>query len=443
MQQPATSYVRSGDYHIAYQAVGVAPPDIVFLGAWFTNVEAGWEFEPVAELQRGFATIGRLILFDKRGTGLSDPMPGASVPVLEDWMDDLRAVLEVCESKAPTIVASGETGALALLFAATYPDRVGSLVLVDCWARLARAPDFPIGLPEHQIEPAVAFIRETWGTGALWDWVAPDADDQSLREGYARYERQSASPGTAARMRRMHYETDVRHVLPLISVPTLVIHHLGNRWVRPDHGRYLAEQIDGAKHVELQGPWFPWSEGMRRELLDEVEMFITGVPAVSRGTRVLTTVMFTDIVGSTDLISRHGDTRWRELLELHRVGARRQISRYRGREVGTTGDGFLAMFDGPARAVQCAGAIVQAARNIGIDVRAGVHTGEVELLHDDIGGLAVHIGARTCELAGAGEVLATRTVKDLVAGSGIEFDHRGDVELRGVAGEWALYLAHV
>ena len=443
MDIPETKYARSGGYHIAYQTLGEGPPDIVLLGDWFSHVEARWDFAPEADLARRLASIGRLIHFDKRGSGLSDPVPIESLPILEEWMDDLRAVLEAVGSERAALLAWAQGGPIAMLFASTYPELTSALVLDDCWARLARAPDYLIGLPQRLIDAAVDFTEKVWGTAAQMDVFAPElAADTELRQSVARYQRQVASPGAAAAMSRMTFEVDVRHVLPSIQVPTLVLHHADSRAARVGHGRYLAEHIPGARYIELPGSGPAFIGRDREEQIDEIEEFLTGVRPVPQADRVLATVLFTDVVDSTMHAAARGDRAWRDLLERHRELVRRQLERHRGREVNTTGDGFLATFDGPARAIHCASAIIQASRALGVEIRAGLHTGEVELMGSDVGGIAVHIGARVSALAATGEVLVSSTVKDLVAGSGIQFDDRGAHTLKGVPGEWHLFAVH-
>jgi class 3 adenylate cyclase len=436
---PETRYARSGGYHIAYQTLGERPPDVAYLSGWFSHIEARWEVQPWATFMRRIASFGRLIQLDKRGIGLSDPAPLQSLPTLEEWMDDLRAVLDAVESERAAILGWGDSGPMAMLFAATYPDRTSALVLADTYARLVRAPDYPIGMPQRLIDWTLNFNEATWGTGEQNYWFAPDMNDD-LRAELARYERHAASPGYSAAVRRSVFELDVRHVLPSIQVPTLVLHHTDGVGVRVGHGRYLAEHIPGARYVELPGADSTMVAGPDREqILDEIEEFLTGVRPVPAVDRILATVLFTDVVDSTKHAAERGDRAWRELLERHRELVRRQLERHRGREVVTTGDGFLATFDGPARAIQCAGAIIQGSRALGMEIRAGLHTGEVELMGEDVGGIAVHIGARVSALAGSGEVLVSSTVKDLVAGSGIEFEDRGAHELKGVPGEWRLF----
>lgn len=441
MDVPETHYARTGDYHIAYQTVGSGPPDVVFLLTWFTHVEALWEVPQTAEVFRRLASFGRLILFDKRGTGLSDPVPLQTLPTLEEWMDDLRAVLDSVGSERAALISLGDGGPMSMLFASTYPERTSALVLMESSARMLRAPDYPVGISERSVETAVEFIHEKWGTGADVDWIAPEkAGDTQFRATIAKSTRQIASPGTAAAMRRMLYEIDLRQILPSIRVPTLVLHRQEGKWIRVGHGRYLAEHIPSARYMELPGAnqTLVWADD-RDEILDEVEEFITGVRPIHEPDRVLATVLFTDIVDSTRQVADRGDRAWKELLQRHRGVVRRQLERHRGREVATTGDGFLATFDGPARAIRCASAIVEASRPLGVEVRTGLHTGEIELMGSDVGGISVHIGARVSALATSGEVLVSSTVKDLVAGSGIEFDDRGEHTLKGVPGEWRLF----
>ena len=436
---PETKYVRSGDYHIAYQTLGEGPLDIVYIGSWWTNVEAPWEFPPLAESMRRLASLGRLILFDKRGVGLSDPVPLKSLPPLEEWMDDLRSVLDEVGSERASLIGQLDAGPMAILFASSFPERTNALVLSDSYARLARAFDYPAGIPERLHEPFITYVEGAWGRVGL-EAIAGGAVDASLSEAQAWYLRQSASPGVAAAMFRMLLRVDLRHLLPSIQVPTLIIQRKEGPYIRVGHGRYLAEHIPGARYVELPGSnQVFWTADDRNEIIDEIEEFITGARPVHAPDRVLATVLFTDIVGSTKRAADIGDRKWREVLARHRDVVRRQLDRFRGREVMTTGDGFLATFDGPARAIQCASAIVQATRQIGVNVRAGVHTGEIELMGEDVGGIAVHIAARVMAEARAGEVLVSSGVPPLVAGSGLEFDDRGERDLKGVPGRWRLY----
>jgi class 3 adenylate cyclase len=437
VELPQTQYAKSGDLHVAYQVVGAGPSDLVVVDQWFSHVDGQWDFPPLAALIERLASFSRVLLFDERGIGLSDPVSVDSLPSIEEWMDDLRAAMDAAGWERAALVAGLAGGLMAMVFAATYPERVSALVLVDCFARLVRAPDYPMGAPPEEAILRVRQAETGWGRGLLLDLFAPSAaNDARLREAWARYERQAASPGSAVAMVRVIYESDIRHVLPAIRVPTLVI---GRGPQRMSQSRYLAENIRDAKYVELPGDDSLIWAGDQQALVSEMEEFITGVRPVPEPDRVLATVLFTDIVGSTDEAARLGDRRWRDLLQDHNAVIRRELERFRGREVQALGDGFLATFDGPARAIRSARAISEAVRRLGIDVRAGLHTGEIELLGEDIGGIAVHIGARVSAKAGPGEVLVSSTVKDLVAGSGIEFEDRGRHALKGVPGEWQLF----
>jgi class 3 adenylate cyclase/pimeloyl-ACP methyl ester carboxylesterase len=433
---PVTRYAKSGDLHIAYQAVGEGPPDVVLTDQWFSHVEAQWDFPPLARLLGRLASFSRVLTFDARGIGLSDPVALTSLPSIEEWMDDLRAALDAAGSERAAVVAGMAAGLMAILFAATYPERVSALVLVNCYARLVQTRDYPAGESPEREGRERARARTSWGRGMLLDMFAPSmADDASSREGWARYERHAASPGTAIAMLDVIWGSDLRHVLPTVRVPTLVI----SRGERVGHGRYLATHIQNARYVELPGKdSFIWAGDMD-SMVSEIQEFVTGVRPAPEPDRVLATVLFTDIVGSTQEAARVGDRRWREVIQSHNTVVRRELERFRGREVHGTGDGVLAMFDGPARAIRSAVAISEAVRPLGIEVRAGLHTGEIELLPNDIGGIAVHIGSRVSSAAGPREVLVSSTVKDLVAGSGIEFEDRGLHELKGVPGQWHLF----
>jgi class 3 adenylate cyclase len=433
----------SGDLHIAYQVVGEGPP-LVVSDQWFGNVDGQWEFPPLENLLRRLGSFSRLVLFDKRGTGASDPVALSSLPTLEEWMDDLRAVLDDAGIDRAALLCGVGAAHMGILFAATYPERTSALVLVNGYARISRTPDYPWGRTAEQIREYVEWIRGRWGTAGLLELLAPTvAADEEVRRLYARYERQAASPGAAGALTSMRYETDLRPVLPALQVPTLVMHRAHIVRIPPEHGRYLAEHIPGAKYVEVPGTdAFLWA-GDPEPILGEVEEFLTGTRQVPESDRVLATVLFTDIVESTKRAAELGDAAWKELLEKHDDLVRAELRRFRGREVDTAGDGFLATFDGPARAIRCAQAVVDAVAGLGLEVRAGLHTGEVELAGERVRGIAVHIGARVAALAAPGEVLVTRTVKDLVAGSGIEFQDRGTRSLKGVPEEWQIYVASV
>ncbi len=439
--EPKTHYARNGDSYVAYQVLGQGSPDLVLLASWFGHVEARWSFPLFARFLELLASFSRLILFDKRGTGLSDPVPLTGLPTLEDWVDDVRTVLDAVESEHATLLASMEGGLMAMLFAATHPGRTDGLILDDAYARFEWAPDYPWGVSHEEIDALLAATREEWGTGDLLLRTVPSsASNPAFRETYARYLRQSASPGAAATMRRMLYGVDIREILPRIQAPTLVMHRAHGPWVRIEHGRYLAEHIPRARFVELPGSdHLIWTGRDDDPGLAEIQEFVTGVRPAPEPDRVLATVIFTDIVGSTKRAAELGDRAWHDLREAHHSIVRAALNRFNGREVKTMGDGFLATFDGPARAVRCARALVEEVRGLGLEIRAGVHTGEVEVMNGDVGGIAVHIAARISALADAGEVLVSGTVKDLVVGSGIGFLPRGSRVLKGVPGEWPVY----
>jgi class 3 adenylate cyclase len=361
-------------------------------------------------------------------------------------MDDVRAVMDAAGSHRAALVGLSEGGPMSILFAATYPERTAALVLWGTFARVAEAPDYPFGGTPEIAEATYGFIREKWGTGRVLERVSLQdvAPDEAIRATLGRAERNASSPGAAVTTMRFGVESDVRHVLPAIRVPTLVAHRTGDPLVAIEHGRYLAANIPGARLLELPGDFHVGgTPGCNDALFDEIEEFLTGTrtPRPVEVDRVLVTILFTDIVGSTERAAALGDRRWRELLDAHDAVVRQALATMRGRELKTTGDGFLAAFDGPARAIRCAKDITAGARRLGLDVRAGLHTGECEVRGDDLTGLAVHIGARTAAIAGPGEVLLTRTVHDLVAGAGFEFDDRGEQELRGVPGRWHVYAA--
>ena len=437
---PETRYARLGDLHLAYQVVGTGPPDILLVDQWFGHVEAQWDVAPLAAFRERLASFGRLIMFDRRGTGLSDPIPTSSLPTLEEFVADIPVVLDAVDSTSAAVIANIGGGFLALPFAAAHPERVSSLTLVDCFARFLTAPDFPIGAPPEALTEALERSDRDVGTGVVLDLFAPSvAHDDRLRRAWSRYERQSASPGSVIAIVRLIYESDMRGILPAVAVPTLVIHRSEAQGFRVEHGRYLAEHIAGATYVELPGiDNLIWA-GDQDAILAEIQAFVTGVRPAPEPTRVLATVLFTDIVGSTRLAAEMGDTRWNALLGEHYQVTRKQLERYAGHEVKTVGDGILATFDGPARAIRCAAAIRDAVAELGLTIRAGLHAGEIEIRSDDIAGLAVHIGARISALAEGGEILVSGTVKDLVVGSGMSFEDRGRHALKGAPGEWQVY----
>jgi class 3 adenylate cyclase len=438
--QPETRYARSQDGRVAYQVVGKSPLDLVFIPSWFSNIEVMWEEPSFAGFLHRLATFSRVLCFDKRGSGVSDPVALEALPTLEQWMDDVRAVMDAAGSERAALLGTQEGGQMAILFAATYPERTSALILINSTARHVRDVDYACGVPADHASRYLQYHEEVWGTGNIVDVVAPSvAQDERFRRWHARYQRLTMGPRASREMFAAYLERDLRGVLPFVRVPTLVLQRAGNRHVRRGHGRYLAEHIPGAKYVELPGEDHLVMVGDTETVLGEIEQFLTGVRPLPEVDRVLATVLFTDIVGSTQRAATLGDRAWRALLETHHGIVRRELERHRGREVKTVGDGFVATFDGPARAIRCACAIRGGVRPLGIEIRAGLHTGECELMKDDVGGIAVHIAARVVESAGPSEVLVSSTVKDLVAGSGLQFVDRGAHGLHGVPGEWRLF----
>lgn len=440
MDRIETRYARSGDVNIAYQIVGDGPLDLVFVSGWVSNLDLMWAEPSYARFLRRLASFSRLILFDKRGTGLSDRVPDADLPTLEARMDDVRAVLDAAGAERAALLGHSEGGPMCLLFAATYPERTIALALIGTYARRLSAEDYPFGAAPEAYEAFLREIADGWGGPVGLEVRAPSlVDDERFRTWWADYLRMSASPGAALALTRMNGEIDVRAVLEAVGVPTLVVHRTGDRSLPVEGARYLAERIRGARLVELPGEDHLPFVGDADEILEEIEEFLTGIRPLREPDRVLATVLFTDIVGSTTRAAELGDRRWRDLLEAHHSLVRRQLERWRGREVDTAGDGFLATFDGPARAIRCAVAIRGAMAPLDLEIRAGLHCGEVELVGDDVAGIAVHTGARVAALARANEVLVSSTVRDLVAGSDIGFEERGEHELKGVPGTWRLY----
>lgn len=439
---PKTRYAKSGDLHIAYQVVGEGPFDLVYIPGWVSHVELAWEEPLKARFLERLATFSRLIIFDKRGTGLSDRVSNDQLPTLEVRMDDLTVVMNAVGSQRAALFGLSEGGSLAALFAATHPERTRALVLAHTFASRIWSPDYPWAPTPEQREKECEFVEREWGNLMDVAHYSPSkAGDVEFAMREAARMRRSASPGAAVALLRMNTKIDIRSILPTIRVPTLVMHRTGDQDVNVAEGRYITERIPGARFVELPGDdHMPWI-GDQGLFLDEIQEFLTGIRPAPEYERVLSTVLFTDIVGSTEAAVSHGDRNWRDLLSRHHTIARAEIARFRGREINTAGDGFIATFDGPARAVRCAGAMRNALQPLGIDIRAGVHTGEIELDGDDVGGIAVHICARVAAAAAAGETLVSSTVKDLVSGAGLVFTDRGAHALKGVPGEWRLFAA--
>ncbi len=435
-------FARSGDVHVAYHVVGDGPVDIVYVqGAW-SHLEVEWELPAYRRFCELLGEFARVMVFDKRGMGMSDRVPGATP--LDVRMDDIRAVMDDAGSESAALLGNSEGGPLSMLFAAAHPERTEALILAGGEIRERRDAEWPWGeATEEEFEASMATLPEQWGKpgGRFIEYFAPSQDNTPwLMDWSARLQRNANTPSGAEAFMRMAFGIDVRDIVPTIRVPTLILHSEGDRLCHVENGRYLAREIPGARYVELPGAdHLPWFEPDRA--IGEIREFLTGRRVPITSDRVLATVLFTDIVGSTDRAALAGDRRWRELLEAHNTIVRSQLGRFRGVEVNTAGDGFLATFDGPARAIQCGREIGRQVKQLDLEVRAGVHTGEVERVGDDVAGIAIHIGARVAELAGPGEVYVSGTVRDLVAGSGLEFADRGSHELRGVPGEWRVFAA--
>jgi class 3 adenylate cyclase len=439
---PSTHYVKSDDEYIAYQVLGEGSFDLMFVPGFVSNVEAIWQSPNRSTFFRRLASFCRVILFDKRGTGMSDR--GSQIFTLEQRMHDVQTILNEVGSERAALFGISEGGPMSLLYAATYPERTSALVLYGSYAKRAWSPDYAFGWKDERWKRVLDNIEHHWGTPqgiSVTMWAPSVASDPRAAEGLASYFRASASPGAAAAIMKMNREIDVRHILPATRVPTLILHRTGDRVIDVEHARYMAQNIPDAKLVELPGEdhmaWF----GDQGSILDEVEQFLTGRRHVHEPERVLATVLFADIVGSTARAAALGDRSWRELLETFYARTREVIHQYRGREINTSGDGFLATFDGPARAVHCASAIRDTVRSLNLEVRCGLHTGECELVGNDIAGIAVHTGARVAALAAPGEVLVSQTVRDLVAGSGLVLEEYGTYTLKGVPNEWRLFRA--
>ena len=435
---PTTRYAVSDGVHIAYQVVGDGPRDLVFVPGYVSNVEHWWEEPAAARFLERLAAFTRLILFDKRGTGLSDRV--ADVAVLERRIDDLKAVMDAAGSRQAVVLGASEAGPTGALFAATHPSRVSALILVGAMARWTSAPDYPWARSALTYKMAMRTMQASWGTGISMPLYAPSRwTDAGLRAWWSRLERTGASPGALRALLEANMSLDVRPVLPAIRVPTLVLHSAHDRAVKIGGSRYIASVIPNAKFVELPGGDHIFFGADADALLTEIQEFVTGVRPLPEPDRVLATVLFTDLVGSTDLLARLGDERWRAVLAGYRRIVRTELARFGGREIDNPGDGFLASFDGPARAVRSALAIRGALGSIELTVRQGLHTGEVEVVGPKVEGLAVHLGARVAGTAAAGEILVSSTVKDLVTGSGLRFADRGVHQLKGLPDPWHLY----
>ncbi len=441
MKPPPIRWADGPGGKIGYQVLGDGPLDLVFVQPGRSNLDVQWEHLPLERFFLRLASFSRLMLINFRGFGLADPVRGGDPHPIEDSMDDLNAVLDAVGSNTTAILGMETAGVVPILFAATFPGRVRALALVNACATLRRREDYPTGIPDKAMDRFALQVEATWGTGETLDWLAPEmATNDHFREWFARLERSSVAPSMVQEGWRQAANCDVRSVLGLVRTPTLVISHEGHPFIRPGHGRYLAEHLANARYVERPGFWGLYWIHDSDWVLDEVETFLTGTKAQPvLDDRVLSTVLFTDIVGSTERAVGLGDRRWHRLLDEHDDLMRREVERFEGHVVELSGDGLLVTFPRPAKAIRCAVALTEAIRTLGLEVRAGLHTGEIELRGDRVAGIAVHIAARVTAQAGAGEVLVSSAVPPLVAGSGLEFDDRGTRDLKGVPGEWRLY----
>jgi class 3 adenylate cyclase len=432
--QPDTRYAKSGDVHIAYQVFGEGPLNVVFAPPTVTNVEHWWDEPDMSRWLLRLASYARVVIFDKRGTGLSDRV--ADLPTLDQRIDDLRAVMDAVDMEQAALLGISEGGTMCALFAATHPNRCRALLLCGAFARITSWFPTPEAFAQF-----LGYVDHGWGSGGSLAMFAPSrANDLTFQRWWAKHERLGASPASVAAYMRMNMQIDISDIVSTIRVPTLVIHRTDDKVINVEGGRFLAEHIPAARYIELPGvDHLPFVGDNAGDIADAIEEFLTGSRPPVAVDRVLATVLFTDIVGSTEKAAALGDHRWRDLLDNHHAAVRRTLSRFRGHEIKTTGDGVLATFDGPARGVRCACAIADEVKPLGIEVRAGLHTGECEMIDDDVGGIAVHIGARVAAIAGAGEVLVSSTVKDLVAGSGLRFGDHGSYSLKGVPGEWRIF----
>lgn len=442
--QPRTQFAQSGDVNIAYQVVGNGPIDLVFVMGWVSNIDEFWAEPHFANFLLRLSKFTRLILFDKRGTGLSDRVDEKNLPTLEQRMDDVRAVMDACGSKRAALLGISEGGPMCALFAATYPERTSALITFGSYVKSRASEDYPWGRTEEEYAAFFDDIRKNWGKGpvGLAARIPSKLNDEAFKQWWTRYLVRSATPRAVLALSAMNSQIDVRPALPAISAPTLILHRTGDRALHVEGSRYMAERMRNARLIEYPGDdHLPWTANDTDQVLSDIEEFLTGSKHVEEPDRVLATVMFADIVASTERAAAVGDRAWRGQLEQFYGLVRGQLERHRGREIDTAGDGYFATFDGPARGVRCAQAITSEVKQLGLNVRAGLHTGEVEVLGQKISGIAVHIGARVAGHAGPGEVVVSNTVKDLVAGSGLRFEDRGTHSLKGVPGDWRLYLA--
>jgi class 3 adenylate cyclase/esterase/lipase len=437
---PKTEYTKSGKVHIAYQVFGTGPVDLIVVPGWVSNIELAWECVEYSRFLQRLASFSRVIFFDKRGTGLSDRVSDDDLPDLEHRMDDVRAVMKAVDSDRAVLMGVSEGGSMCLLFAATYPKTTVALITIGVFAKSIWSHDYPWGSTLEQHQRWFESIEQVWGGAVSLEEMAPSvADDPRFSEWWSAYLRRGASPAAAIALAKMNAQIDVRDVLSSIQVPTLVLHRVGDKSINIEEGRYIASQIPGAKLVELVGNDHLPFVGDSRALLDEVEEFLTGTRPAYKGERVLATILFTDIVSSTRHAIDLGDQNWSRLLERHNDLVRTEISHFSGKEIETAGDSFLVTFDGPARAIRCACAIRDEVKQLGIEIRAGHHTGEIELRDEKVSGIGVHIASRVLEKASPNEVLVSRTVRDLISGSGIKLKEKGAFSLKGIPEEWNLF----
>lgn len=436
---PPIKYAKNGNASIAYQVVGEGPIDLVLVHGWVSHLELNWEEPSITRFFERLASFSRLILFDKRGTGMSDRVNESDLPTLEQRMEDVHAVLDAVGSKRAALMGISEGGPMCALFAATYPERTSALVMCGSYARWIRDDDCPWAMTREQHEAAATAFERNWGTPIGFKTVAPtSSSDERYRNWWARYLRMGASPSAGVTLYRMNYEIDIRDLLPTIRVPALLLHRVGDRLINVEASRYMAKRIPGAKLVELPGDDHLVYMGDSDTVLGEIQEFLTGARTPSQLDTTLATVVFVDIVESTQKAAALGDARWQDLQTAFHGAARRTLDRHRGRLIDTAGDSVFASFDGPARAIRCAGEIRTQAAFLGLSTRAGVHTGECRIAGEKLAGIAVHIGARVAAAAQPGQILVTGTVRDLIAGSGLQLSDRGLHALKGVPGEWRL-----
>ena len=440
MPQPQTRYARAGEMYIAYQVIGEGPIDLVYTGGFVTHVDLCWDFPEIERFLTRLASFSRLILFDRRGTGLSDRMPAGQLPTLVDWAEDLSVVLDAAGSERAAVYAERDAGAAAMVFAARHPERVSSLILSNTTARHGRAPDYPCGQPPEFAEQMYHTILEHWGTERMAAVAVPSrAGDENFARMSARYQRSAATPRVAAESLRYSSTVDVRDILGEIECPTLVMHRSRYPFLNPGHAAYLQQHIAGARGVGVEGADAFYAYDRADEALGHIEEFLTGSREQTYAEQVLLTVLMLDLSDSTQIAARMGDSAWRDLLQRFHNEVQKQLTRFHGHEIDSSGDGVFATFDTPARALRCAAALVDEVNALGLTLRAGVHAGECELAGKAVRGLTVHIGARVLAEADPGEVWVSRTVKDLLVGSSFGFKDEGSYDLKGVPGQWRLF----